>query len=82
MRVFVIAIGALLAVAGAALPAAAQTQPKQQPKADVKKEPAPRAAAQPRGDAYRERLADKLPYGSQAWWDQMSLEGRLGTDSP
>jgi hypothetical protein len=81
MRAFVIAIGALLVVAGAALPAAAQTQPKQ-PKADVKKEPAPRAAAQPRGDGYRERLVDKLPYGSQAWWDQMSLEGRLGTDSP
>ena len=81
MREFVCAIGALLAVAGDALPAAAQTQPKQ-PRAYVKKEPAPQAAPLPRGNGYRELLADKLPYGSQAWWDQMAREGRLGTDHP
>jgi hypothetical protein len=81
MREFVCAIGALLVVAGAALPAAAQTQPKQ-PRAYVKKEPAPLAAPLPRGNGYREMLADKLPFGSQAWWDQTAREGRLGNEHP
>ena len=48
----------------------------------MKKEPAPQTAPLPRGDGYREILADKLPFGSQAWWDQMSREGRLGTEHP
>jgi hypothetical protein len=81
MREFVCAIGALLAAAGAVLPATAQTQPKQ-PRAYVKKEPAPQTAPLPRGNGYREMLADKLPFGSQAWWDQMAREGRLGTEHP
>jgi hypothetical protein len=29
---------------------------------------------------YYEHLADKLPFGSQRWWDQMLREGRLGRD--
>jgi hypothetical protein len=81
MRELVCAIGALLAAAGAALPAAAQTQPKQ-PRPYAKKAPIPPAAPLPRGDGYREQLADKLPIGSQAWWDQMQREGRLGGETP
>ncbi len=81
MRVFACAIAALLMAAGAAHPAAAQTQPKQ-PKAYVKKDPTPQAAPLPRGNGYREQLADKLPFGSQAWWDAMAREGRLGAEHP
>ncbi len=81
MRNCVCAFGALLVVAGAALPAAAQTQGKQ-PRAYAKRAPAPQPAPLPRGDGYREQLADKLPIGTQAWWDQMSREGRLGHEHP
>jgi hypothetical protein len=81
MRKLVSAFGALLVVAGAALPAVAETRARQ-PRAYVKKVPAPQPASLPRGDGYREQLADKLPIGSQAWWDQMAREGRLGTEHP
>ncbi len=30
------------------------------------------------GSDYTERLADKLPFGSSAWWDQMARERRSG----
>jgi hypothetical protein len=81
MRKLVSAFGALLVVTGAALPAVAETWARQ-PRAYVKKVPAPQPVPVPRGDGYREQLADKLPIGSQAWWDQMAREGRLGTEHP
>lgn len=31
-----------------------------------------------RSSDYYEHLADKLPYGSQRWWDQMMRENRAG----
>jgi hypothetical protein len=31
-----------------------------------------------RGDGYYERLADKLPFGSSIWWEQMMRERRAG----
>ena len=30
------------------------------------------------GSDYTERLPEKLPYGSQAWWDQMQRDNRAG----
>jgi hypothetical protein len=36
----------------------------------------------PRPDAYVERDANKLPFGSAIWWDQMQREGRLGGEMP
>ncbi len=81
MRKTVCALGALLVVAGAALPAAAETRARQ-PRAYAKRVPEPQPAPLPRGDGYREQLADKLPIGTQAWWDQMAREGRLGTEHP
>ncbi len=66
MKVFACAIAALLVAASAALPAAAQTPPKQ-PKTYVKKDPTPQATPPPRDSGFREQRADKLPYGSQAW---------------
>jgi hypothetical protein len=33
-------------------------------------------------DAYVVRDADKLPFGSAIWWDQMQREGRLGGEVP
>jgi hypothetical protein len=39
-------------------------------------------AATSRPDDYRELLADKMPIGSSAWWEQMRREGRLGGETP
>jgi hypothetical protein len=39
-------------------------------------------AATSRPDDYRELLADKIPIGSSAWWEQMRREGRLGGETP
>ena len=33
-------------------------------------------------DAYVERDANRLPFGSAIWWDQMRREGRLGGETP
>ena len=86
MKLIASALGALALVAGSVAPAAAQTQPKP-PNAYAKKA-APQYsaegqyAAQPRGNGYKEQLADKLRFGSSAWWEQMKREGRLGGETP
>lgn len=86
MRLVACALCALMLVAGAAAPAGAQTQPKP-PHAYAKKAApqypaAGQYAAQPRGNGYQEQLADKLRFGSSAWWEQMKREGRLGGETP
>jgi hypothetical protein len=87
MRSIALAFGALALVASSAVPASAQTQDGP-PKTYAKKAPrqgngdSPSNSAQPRGNGYREQLADKLPMGSTAWWEQMRREGRLGGESP
>lgn len=43
---------------------------------------APAPAATPRPERYHELLADKMPVGSSAWWEQMRREGRLGGETP
>jgi hypothetical protein len=42
----------------------------------------PVSTGAPRPDQYREMLADKIPIGTAAWWDQMQREGRLGGEIP
>ena len=86
MRLVASALGALLLVAGSTAPAGAQTQPKPPPAYAKKATPQYSAegqyAAQPRGNGYKEQLADKLRFGSSAWWEQMKREGRLGGETP
>ena len=86
MRLVASALGALLLVAGSVAPAAAQTQPKPPPAYAKKAAPQytgeRQYAAQRRGNGYQEQLADKLRFGSSAWWDQMRREGRLGGETP
>jgi hypothetical protein len=36
------------------------------------------SGAAERGNGYYERLADKLPFGSSIWWEQMMRERRGG----
>jgi hypothetical protein len=44
----------------------------------------PRAEAERKfdPDAYHEFDANKLPFGSSAWWQQMTREGRAGGGNP
>ena len=37
-----------------------------------------RKPREPEAGTYIERDADKLPYGTRTWWDQMDREGRGG----
>jgi hypothetical protein len=68
---------ALVAQAGASDEAGSSDKKRKAQRAAV-----PHAAASPRPDGYRELLADKMPIGSTAWWEQMRREGRLGGETP
>jgi hypothetical protein len=85
MRHVAFALGALVLAAAVAGSAAAQTQPKPRPAHAKKSAPHYSAegqhAAQPR-NGYQEQLADKMRFGSSAWWEQMRREGRLGGETP
>jgi hypothetical protein len=62
---------------------ASETQHARPAKRYVKKERPRESSTQPRpGSDYKEQIADKLPFGSSAWWEQMQREGRLGGDTP
>jgi hypothetical protein len=76
MRTLLCAVGVLLLVAGAVSPAEAKKQPRHA-KTDAR-----RAPAEPPANGYREQLADKIPMGTSAWWEQMRREGRLGGETP
>lgn len=68
------ALIALSFAATAAAPMAAEAKTK-------KKRVQPYAAkpyVAPRNDSYQEFIAEKLPFGSESWWQQMDREGRGG----
>jgi hypothetical protein len=70
-------LGALALLAGLAGPADAAGRArkyKQAPKPQPRHQ-APRDSG--RGD-YQELIADKLPFGSTIWWEQMNRERRGG----
>jgi hypothetical protein len=88
MRIALALIAALSLAAGVNDMAMAEDKPQSKSKHHVRKPP---TAAQestaarsypPRPDAYVERDANKLPFGSAIWWDQMQREGRLGGEMP
>ena len=80
MKVIVAAITAVSIVAGTAVPAAAgeATQGYEIKTHYVKKKK--RYYRRSGGPVYYQQQywADKLPYGSQSWWQQMDREGRGG----
>jgi hypothetical protein len=68
------ALIALSVAAMAAAPTVAEAKTK-------KKRAQPYAAkpyAAPRNDGYQEFIAEKRPFGSESWWNQMDREGRGG----
>jgi hypothetical protein len=75
-----VAVLSLLALpAGEALAKDPKKRTAQAKKPAATQEHRPRADAP---DAYIVRNADKLPFGSAIWWDQMQREGRLGGEVP
>jgi hypothetical protein len=70
---------------GLAGPLAAESSPKKKERPTKKyAAPSPGNArgANPLPTPYVELNADKMPIGTQAWWDQMQREGRLGGEKP
>ena len=81
MRTVLVVAGlATLAVAaGPAGDARAQPETKKQHKSVRAPVQHPAAArTSPKPDSYVEREANKLPFGSAQWWDQMMRENRAG----
>ena len=81
--VSVLAASALLAAMGAC--ADAQSKPAK-PRAYAKRHytqgETGSYSQQSARDGYQQQVADKLRFGSAAWWDQMRREGRLGGETP
>jgi hypothetical protein len=74
MKKIVAALLALSVAAMTAAPMAAEAKSK-------KKRVQPYAGktyTAPRSNGYQEYLAEKRPYGSESWWQQMDREGRGG----
>jgi hypothetical protein len=65
-----------------AVPAASASDQAKAAKREAKKEPQAVVQAPRRGNGYVEQLADKMKFGSSAWWEQMRREGRLGGETP
>jgi hypothetical protein len=79
MRLSILVGLSLLTLCGLAGVAGASDKTKKAPR-HAASAPVPAGAARP--DRYRELLADKMPVGSSAWWEQMRREGRLGGETP
>jgi hypothetical protein len=80
MRSMLAAVAALSLLAVPAGEAVAKKDAKKQKAyASRAQEPRPRSGG---ADAYVVRDANKLPFGSAIWWDQMQREGRLGGEVP
>ena len=72
-------LAALAVAAGPACDARAQPEAKKRHKSVQAPAQHPAAArTSPRPDGYAEREANKLPFGSAQWWDQMMRENRAG----
>ena len=67
-----VALSLVTGVAGPAAAAEGYTKKKAQTKKHWRK---PR---EPEAGTYYERDANKLPYGTRTWWEQMDREGRGG----
>jgi hypothetical protein len=81
MRIVVAALAILALIAGLSGDVNAQAYAKKRhkhTKAQVR-QPASGAATSNTADGYIVRDANKLPFGSSIWWDQMLRENRAGT---
>jgi len=77
-------VAALSLVVGLGHPAAAGAQAKKHKRVARNTATAQHyGSPKPSGtDGYVERDANKMPFGSAMWWEQMQREGRLGGEVP
>jgi len=81
MRIVVVGFAVLSLIAGFSAEAGAQGYAKKRHKharAQVQ-EPASRAATSSNAGGYVVHDANKLPFGSSVWWEQMQRENRAGS---
>jgi hypothetical protein len=78
MRIVAAVIAALVLATSLPDHLGAQTAPKKGHKQARVQRPAAAANTNDR-NGYVEHHADKLPFGSSAWWEQMLREDRAGT---
>ena len=78
--VLAVLVGVSLFALWGLIPEAAAADKAKKAQRHAASRPAP--AGTPRPDRYHELLADKMPVGSSAWWEQMRREGRLGGETP
>jgi hypothetical protein len=80
IRIAAVAAGfaALAVVAGPFDEAQARQAKKSQKQAKAQARQSAGDSASARADGYVVRDADKLPFGSALWWDQMMREDRAG----
>jgi hypothetical protein len=84
MRAIVSALVAVSLVATVAVPVAAETRSKKKHtySKQYRGPPADREARRRNGSGYQEFIAEKRPFGSASWWQQMDREGRGGQSRP
>jgi hypothetical protein len=73
------AAAALMMVMAPAVYAGAQAKPE---KRQAKWPSGSEQASSRQDSGYTQQLADKVQFGSSAWWEQMRREGRLGGETP
>lgn len=83
MRAIAAGLLAVLFAAGAVAPADAETRPHKRQHAKRGLHAGGNETHAPRrnGDSVQYQ-ADKMRFGTAAWWDQMRREGRLGGETP
>jgi hypothetical protein len=83
MRAIVVGLLAFLFAAGAVVPDEAESRPHKRQHAKRSHQGSGDSAHAPRRDSgYVQHQADKMRFGTAAWWDQMRREGRLGGETP
>jgi hypothetical protein len=84
MRTVLACVAALSLLVSLTGEAAAETQAKKHKRFARNAVPAQQyGSPKPSGtDGYVERDANKMPFGSAMWWEQMQREGRLGGERP
>ena len=84
MRAIVSSLVAVSLVATAAAPVSAETRNKKKHtySKQYRAPPADREVRRRNGSGYQEFIAEKRPFGSASWWEQMDREGRGGQSRP
>ena len=82
MKKMVATLVALAIAAAVAAPMAAEARTKKKKKHYARPHAAAQSTRSNNASDYQEAIADKLPFGTSKWWQQMDAEGRGGQGRP